>query len=143
MKKGALKVLSPPIRLCKNWTILVPHQRVLILEPSRELADKSRNLLERERYEVEIVLNLKSAENIIRERRMSLIIVDLDLEEISGVEAVKRIRRLDKTVPIIAIHSQDSEEVSEALYLIENISYLKKPVEFEDIFERIKEILPR
>lgn len=119
----------------------MPHKRILIIDSSREVADKSRNLLEREKFEVEIVLSAALALNIIRERSMSLIVIDLDLEDMSGIHAVKAIRKVDKYVPMIAVHSQDSEEVTDALYLINEITFLKKPVEFEDIFVKIGEFL--
>lgn len=119
----------------------MPHQRILIIDSSREIADKSRNLLEREKFEVEIVLSADLAMHIIQERKMNLIIIDLDIEDMPGVEAVKIIRKKDVAVPVIAVHSQDPEEVADDLYLVENVTYLKKPVEFEDIFVQIGEIL--
>ena len=119
----------------------MPHQRILIIDSSREIADKSRNLLEREKFEVEIVLSVELALNIVKERKMNLIIIDLDVEDMQGIEAVKSMRRKDPEAPIIAVHSQDTEEVADALYLVDDMTYLKKPVEFEDIFVKIGEIL--
>ncbi len=140
MKKGTLQSLC--IRFCESNAILVPHKRVLIVDQSREIADKCRNLLERERFEVEIALSAEVAFNILEERAMNLVIIDIDLGEKDGIEVVKQIRRVYQQLPIIVVHDRDPEKVEDDLFLVNNVRFLKKPVEFEDIFDQICEFIP-
>ena len=91
---------------------------------------------------MEIALTPQVAFEILKERAMNLVVIDIELEEEDGIEVVKRIRREYRELPMIVVHDRDPEEVEDELYLVDSVRFLKKPVEFEDIFDQICEFIP-
>ena len=66
------------------------------------------------------------------------IILDNYMPELSGIEVIQRIRKKDKTIPVILLSGIDSSEIQENV----DITYvLKKPLDKEKLISIIKEIL--
>ncbi len=71
----------------------------------------------------------------------NLILMDMDLPEVSGVEAVKRIRQTNQLVQIIMLTIfDDNEHVMEAMYAGAN-GYLLKKHASEKLVNAIEEVL--
>lgn len=70
-----------------------------------------------------------------------LILVDLDLPDISGFEVAMRLRELGdfRRTPIIAITSQDNDEYRGMARIAEISSYLTKPINVEQLYNKIEQ----
>ena len=75
---------------------------ILVVEDEEALADSIQYNLEREGYEVEVVGDGRSALQRYRAGRHDLVLLDLMLPEMSGLD-VCRTLRAESTVPIIGI----------------------------------------
>ena len=77
------------------------------------------------------------------EHNPNLILIDLDLPDISGFEVAMRLRELGdfRRTPLIAVSSQDSDEYRGMARVAEMSSYLTKPINVQQLYEKIEQYL--
>ena len=88
--------------------------RVLIVEDETALADTVRYHLEREGFAVEVVPDGRAGVERFRAWAPALVILDLMLPVMSGLD-VCRLIRAESTVPIIMLTAKDSDRKSTRL----------------------------
>jgi two-component system copper resistance phosphate regulon response regulator CusR len=72
-----------------------------------------------------------------------LILLDLMLPSLSGVEVLQRIRRNNQYVPILVLTARDSIDDKVKLFEIGADDYLTKPFAFAELLVRVKALLRR
>ena len=75
-----------------------------------------------------------------KSKRIDLLVIDISMTEIDGIELIKEARILDEKLPIIAISSNDDSNVLRSLLDYNVISFLEKssnPVQFTQSIEKI------
>jgi two-component system response regulator VicR len=83
-------------------------ERILIVEDEESLADSVRYNLEREGYVVTVAEDGRRALERFRAEPPALVILDLMLPEVSGLDLC-RVIRAESDVPIIMVTAKDSE----------------------------------
>lgn len=111
---------------------------ILIVEDERKLSRVLQLELDYENYETEIADNGKEALQLIEEKDWDLVLLDIMLPELSGLEVLRRIRRTDEHTPIILLTARDQvyDKVS-GLDLGAN-DYITKPFQIEELLARIR-----
>ncbi len=104
---------------------------ILIVEDERKLSRVLQLELDYENYHTEIADNGKEALHLIEEKDWDLVLLDIMLPELSGLEVLRRIRRTDELTPIILLTARDQvhDKVS-GLDLGAN-DYITKPVDID------------
>lgn len=117
-------------------------QLVLVVEDELTLAQTIELYLRNDGYRTERALNGRRALELFRATRPDLVLLDLGLPEIDGVE-VLRLIRAESDVPVVILTAR-SEEVEELLSLgFGADDYLVKPVSARKLMARVKVILRR
>ena len=116
--------------------------KVLIVEDEENLAKFVGLELQHEGYEVETVLDGRSGLDAALENNYDVILLDLMLPELNGLEVARRLRESKKT-PIIMMTARDSviDRVSGLDYGADD--YLVKPFAIEELLARIRSLLRR
>lgn len=116
--------------------------KVLIVEDEENLAKFVGLELKHEGYEVETVLDGRSGLDTALENNYDVILLDLMLPELNGLEVARRLRETKKT-PIIMMTARDSviDRVSGLDYGADD--YLVKPFAIEELLARIRSLLRR
>jgi DNA-binding response OmpR family regulator len=117
-------------------------QRILIVEDETEIADYLRRGLAYEGFAVEVAGNGLAALAAARERMPDVIVLDLMLPGLDGMEVARRLRA-GSTTPIIMLTARDS--VADRVAGLERGAddYLVKPFAFEELLARIRVQLRR
>jgi len=116
--------------------------RVLIIEDDPGSADVIRRALIYQDYEVHLAHTGAQGLAAARDRLPDVVILDLILPDMDGVEVCKRLRAADE-VPIIILTARDAtSDKVEALEAGAD-DYITKPFEFDELFARIKAALRR
>ncbi|HKJ69295.1 MAG TPA: response regulator transcription factor [bacterium] len=116
---------------------------VLIIEDDPKIADLVEIHLDDLGYDLEWVEDGEHGLELALEHGYALIILDLMLPKMDGLEVCKRIREQDKQIPILMLTAK-SEELDKVLGLeLGADDYITKPFSIRELIARIKAILRR
>ncbi len=116
--------------------------RVLVVEDEVNIADFIRRGLIYKGYEVDVAHTGEQALASARDHLPDIVVLDLMLPDMDGIEVCRRLRAADD-VPIIMLTARDA--VSDKVEGLESGAddYMTKPFEFEELLARIKAALRR
>ncbi len=116
--------------------------RVLVIEDERDIADFIRRGLVLKGYEVDVAFDGEQGLAAARERMPDLVVLDLMLPGIDGIEACRRLRAVGD-VPIIILTARDS--VADKVEGLEAGAddYVTKPFAFDELMARVRAALRR
>jgi len=119
-----------------------PGDRILIVEDEVSLADSVRYNLEREGYVVTVAGDGRAALERFRAESPALVILDLMLPEVSGLDLCRTIRS-ESDVPIIMVTAKDSEADKVAGLELGADDYVTKPFSVRELLSRVRALLRR
>ncbi|HAZ42941.1 MAG TPA: hybrid sensor histidine kinase/response regulator [Cyanobacteria bacterium UBA11371] len=87
-------------------------KRILVVDDSITVREVERKLLENNGYEVEIAINGMEGWNAVRTNEYDLVISDVDMPRMTGIELVSHIKSNPnlKSIPVIIVSYKDREE---------------------------------
>lgn len=116
--------------------------RLLLVEDEASLSEPLTYLLEKEGYEVTVAPDGQAALNAFASGGFDLILLDLMLPHVSGLEVCKRVR-LSSDIPIVMLTAKDSEvDIVVGLELGAD-DYVTKPYSARELLARVKAVLRR
>jgi len=118
-------------------------QRILLVEDEENIRDLVKMNLEMEGYEVVSTGNGKKAIKILDEQHFDLLLLDIMLPEVDGLQIAEHVRLTNFEVPIIFLTAKDgpSERVEGLKRGADD--YITKPFNLEELLLRIKNQLKR
>ena len=118
-------------------------ETILIVEDEPSLQETLAYNLEKQGYAVESVGNGRTALETARRLRPDLVLLDIMLPGLDGVEVCKTLRREDFQFPIIMLTARD-DEIDRVVGLeIGADDYLTKPFSMRELIARVKAQLRR
>lgn len=117
--------------------------KILIIEDEKKIARFVELELKHEGYEVEIAGNGKDGLEKIHNCGADLVVLDVMLPELSGIEVCKQAREAGLTLPIIMLTAKD--DVMDKVTGLDNGAddYMTKPFAIEELLARIRVALNR
>jgi two-component system, OmpR family, response regulator RegX3 len=116
--------------------------RILLVEDEGSLADSVRYNLEREGFIVTVAADGRRALERFRAEPPALVILDLMLPEVSGLDLCRAIRA-ESDVPIIMVTAKDSEADKVAGLELGADDYVTKPFSVRELVSRVRALLRR
>jgi len=116
---------------------------VLVVDDEPSIVQLTRLYLERDGYRVIEAGDGKSALDAIRRERPALVLLDIMLPEIDGLEVCRSLRAEKNQVPVIMVSARD-EDIDKILGLeLGADDYLTKPFNPRELVARVKALLRR
>ncbi|MFF2889581.1 response regulator transcription factor [Paenibacillus sp. NPDC057967] len=116
-------------------------ETLLVVEDERKIARLLQIELESEGYQVRVALDGTAGWTAFLEGGIDLILLDVMLPGISGIELLRRIRSADADTPVLLLTAKSAvEDKVSGLDLGAN-DYITKPFEIEELFARIRTAL--
>lgn len=109
--------------------------KLLFIEDEVELLDIIENTLKKLSINFFRAENAFDALNIIENHDIDIVITDINLPKMSGLELVKCLRQNDNDIPIIIMSAYTEEEYREEARKLGVNNYLLKPFDFNDFIE--------
>lgn len=117
--------------------------RILLIEDETKLAKSLKKALETESYAVDLALDGKTGYDMAFGEEYDLIILDLGLPTMSGLEIAKQVRGEKVNTPILMLTARDTLKDKIQGLNTGADDYLVKPFEFEELLARIRALLRR
>jgi DNA-binding response OmpR family regulator len=128
-----------------KWKPLRQHRRhILVIDDDDATRNFVKTTLEKAGYAVTTCAGGREAVSSFREQRYSLVITDIAMPGIDGIDAIKLLRQENATVPIIAMSG-----VERSLSLLKMADYftadvtLQKPFGSSRILETVKDVFKK
>jgi two-component system response regulator RegX3 len=116
--------------------------RVLIVEDESSFSEALSFLLSKEGFDVSIAETGRAALELFKAESFDLILLDLMIPEVSGIEVCRAIRTTS-SVPIIMLTAKDSEIDKVVGLELGADDYVTKPYSSRELVARIKAVLRR
>jgi two-component system copper resistance phosphate regulon response regulator CusR len=117
--------------------------RILVVEDERKVAEMVARGLKAERYAVDVAASGDAGWAMVNTYHYDLILLDLMLPGIGGLELLKRIRQKDAQVPVLVLTARDATASKVENFEAGADDYLTKPFAFAELQVRIKALLRR
>ena len=115
---------------------------VLVAEDDAKQAELVRRYLQREDHSVLVVSDGRAAIDQVRSRRPDLLILDVMMPELDGLDVLRVLRR-DYDVPILVVTARSGAEDKLAGFDLGADDYLTKPYDPRELMARVRSLLRR
>lgn len=115
--------------------------RILVVEDEKQIAKILKIELDYEGYEVMVAYDGKSGLQAALSEKLDLILLDVMLPEINGIEVLRRIRKENNLIPVILLTARNMT-IDKVAGLDQGANdYITKPFEIEELLARIRSCL--
>ena len=117
--------------------------RILVVEDEKKVASFIKKGLEEEHYAVDIAYDGEEGLTLAEINEYDLILLDIMLPKLDGMEVLRQIRGNGSSVPILMLTAKDSVEDIVSGLDSGSDDYLTKPFSFAELVARVRALLRR
>jgi CheY-like chemotaxis protein len=114
-------------------------KKLLIVEDEENLRDLYAEDLEESGYEVTKASNGKEAINLVRNGSYDLIIMDIRMPEMDGIETLGKVITMERKIPVIIYTAYSNYKSNFMTWTAD--AYLTKSTNLDDLKKKINELL--
>lgn len=114
--------------------------KILIVDDDRAICEYMETFLTKDGYDVKTMSDPAGVVDEVRTGGYHMIILDLMMPKLDGIEVLKRIRKVDSDVAIVIFTGYPSLETAVESMKLDVVDYIKKPFsidEFREVIERV------
>ncbi|MCA9610273.1 MAG: response regulator [Myxococcales bacterium] len=118
----------------------IPAVRVLVVDDDPAICDYMETFLAKDGFEVTARTDPEKVEKEIREGGYHIVVLDLMMPKMDGIEVLERIRKVDSDVAVIIFTGFPSLDTAVQSIKLDAADYLKKPFnpdEFREVLDRV------
>jgi len=117
--------------------------RILVVEDEKQLALNISEVLKKQKHEVEVVHDGEAALDRIYEQHFDLVLLDIMMPKLNGIEVIKALRSADNVIPVLMLSARD--QISDRVDGLDAGAddYLSKPFSNAELLARIRSLLRR
>ena len=119
----------------------LPAVRILIVDADKAICEYMQTLLlERDGFTVKTVSDPTFVEEEVRQGAYHLIILDLMMPKLDGIEVLRRIRKIDTDIAVVIFTGFPNLESAVASMKLDAVDYIKTPAtpdEFREVLARV------
>ena len=121
----------------------MPGECILVVDDEQHILDVVIYVLEESGFTVVSALDGETALRLFREKQPDLVVLDLNLPGIQGLDVFRRMREAQGAIPVIMLTSR-SEEIDRVLGLeLGADDYVTKPFSTRELVARVRAVLRR
>src|SRR5690606_3456797 len=120
---------------------IMHHKKILIVEDNKINQMITRKILEKQQVICDVADNGTIAIEKVKNDQFDLILMDIHMPGISGIEATSEIRKFNTRIPIVALTAVTLDENLDEFYLNGFNDIIPKPYKTEEFFHKINKYL--
>jgi two-component system response regulator PilR (NtrC family) len=114
---------------------------ILVVDDEEIIRESLTFVLAKEGYEVRDAANGRIAADLMREQNFDLVLTDLEMPEMKGIELLEHVTRSFPETMVVIITAYGSVETAIAALRKGAVDYILKPVEFDELLLKVKRLL--
>ena len=115
--------------------------RIVIVDDDPDILEAIHQFLAKRKFEIHTATTGEEALLLIRAVRPHLVLLDIRLPGLDGIETLREIRRFDSTVGVIMMTGYDVSERGPALMAMGAKHVMGKPLELSELDRMLREYL--
>jgi len=123
----------------EKYEILLKKSTILLAEDEENVRESFKKVLLLYVNEVYTATNGEEAYNLYTKYRPDIVITDIKMPKLNGLELVKKIREINHTVPIIVTSAYTDQDFLLKSIKLSLVDYVIKPVKESDLNKLLKE----
>ncbi len=156
LRKGAIDYIEKPIDLDELSAALGRAQeklaekkelsykyRLLLIDDEKEIVKRIQKFLEKEGYETVGAYSGKDGLNIIENQKIDVVITDIKMDDLDGIEVLQRAKRLYRDIEGIMVTGFKDQELAIKSLRAGAIDYITKPINLDELLFSIKRAIER
>jgi len=124
-------------------TDLPPHTRLLLVDDEKGFLDVLSNRLARRGFDAVKAYSGTQALRVLRKNDFDLMVLDLKMEDMDGIEVLKIVKKMAPELPVIILTGHGSQTAAEDGMALGAFDYLTKPCELSELLEKISQATGR
>jgi two-component system, OmpR family, response regulator VanR len=121
-----------------NYSKILKNLNILYIEDEKNIRINIKKTLDLFCENVFDVANISKAKEILNNYRIDIIISDINLPDMSGIQFVKELRIQDKTIPIILLSAYTDKKYLLEATSLKLVDYLIKPIDLKSLTDALK-----
>lgn len=122
---------------------MVKEQKILLVEDEKHLAKGLSYNLKKEGYQVTVAEDGMAALDCLEEQEFDMMILDLMLPKLGGMEVIKKVRETNIRFPVLMLTAKSTDEDRSLGLEAGADDYLAKPFHLPELLLRVQGILRR
>jgi ATP-dependent Lon protease len=116
-------------------------KRIILIDDEKIVCDMGKRVLEVEGYEVETFTDSKEALERIKTTPFDLVITDLKMEDVSGMDILKEVNKRYPQTKVIMLTAYATLDAAIDALRERIFDFFPKPVKIEDLKQSVKKAL--
>lgn len=117
-------------------------KKVLVAEDSSVIQNLTKKILSLQNYQITSVKNGEQVLQKLKEENYDLILMDINMPVMDGIECAKQVRKMDdpvkKNIPIVAITGNARNYSMEEFKANGINDFIPKPLNFDQLVEKVR-----
>jgi DNA-binding response OmpR family regulator len=105
--------------------------RILVVDDEVEVVRLLKDFLTSKGYEVDTALNGAEALARVKEMKPDIVLLDIMMPGMGGIDALKEIKRIDPTIAVIMVTAVVDEELANRAVKLGAFDYITKPINID------------
>jgi len=105
--------------------------RILVVDDEVETCDLLKRYLTKKGFQVYTALSGEDAVNIVKEERPHIVLLDIRMPGMGGIEALKKIKEIDREIGVVMITAVKEEETAKEILKLGADDYITKPMDLK------------
>jgi len=110
---------------------------ILIVDDNKINQVVTKRILQNKGYQCDVAEDGLDAIDVLKENTYDLILMDINMPRIDGIETTRRIRETDKKTPIIALTAVEEDQVRDRIYEAGMNDFIIKPYDLAEFHQII------
>jgi DNA-binding NtrC family response regulator len=121
----------------------VTNRKILVVDDNKETCDALTEIFAGEGYQTFSALDGRSALDTVKKKKPELVLLDIKMPKMDGIEVLKRIKKIDKEVVVVMITGYGALDTAKEAMRLGAYDYVTKPLDVDFIKAVIRDALSK